>query len=120
MRAFRCTDSINSSRHKGNAAQTGEAYSTMDLTHEILSAQSISLEGPQHKQSLSSFFMDTVTMFVPREVIRDNNPQEFTTRYSINDYTIKLNRCYNSDLILQKLITFLNFFSLSRMLCMEA
>ena len=30
--AFRCTDSINSSRYKGIAAQTGEAYSTMDLT----------------------------------------------------------------------------------------
>ena len=42
-------------------------------------------------------------MFVPREVIRDNNTQEFTTRYSINDYTIKLNRCYNSGLILQKI-----------------
>ena len=28
-------------------------------------------------------------MFVPRKVIRDN-PQEFITRYSINDYTIKL------------------------------
>ena len=47
--------------------------------------------------------MDTVTMFVPREAIRDNNTQEFTTRYSINDYTIKLNRCYNSGLILQKI-----------------
>ena len=35
-------------------------------------------------------------MLVPREVIRDNNPQEFITRYSINDYTIKLNRRYNS------------------------
>ena len=75
----------------------------MDLTHEIVSAQSNSLKGQQHKQSLSSFFMDTVTMFVPREVIRDNNTQEFTTRYSINDYTIKLNRCYNSGLILQKI-----------------
>ena len=32
LRAFRCTDSINSSRYKGIAAQTGEAYSTMDLT----------------------------------------------------------------------------------------
>ena len=42
-------------------------------------------------------------MFVPREAIRDNNTQEFTTRYSINDYTIKLNRCYNSGLILQKI-----------------
>ena len=42
-------------------------------------------------------------MFVPREVIRDHNPQEFITRYSINDYTIKLNRCYNSGLILQKI-----------------
>ena len=41
-------------------------------------------------------------MFVPREVIRDN-PQEFITRYSINDYTVKLNRCYNSGLILQKI-----------------
>ena len=43
--------------------------------------------------------MDTVAMFVPREIIRDNNPQEFMTRYSINDYTIKL----NSGLILQKI-----------------
>ena len=59
-------------------------------------------------------------MFVPIEVIRDNNPQEFITKYSINEYTIKLNRCYNSELILQKLIKFLNFFSLSRMLRMEA
>ena len=42
-------------------------------------------------------------MFVPREVISDNNPQEFITRYSFNDYTIKLNRCYNSGLILQKI-----------------
>ena len=32
LRAFRCTDSINSSRYKGIAAQTGEAYSTMDPT----------------------------------------------------------------------------------------
>ena len=43
--------------------------------------------------------MATVTMLVPREVIRDNNTQEFITRYSINDYTIKLNPCYNSGLI---------------------
>ena len=35
-------------------------------------------------------------MFVPREVIRENNAQEFKTRYSIDDNTIKLNRCYNS------------------------
>ena len=42
-------------------------------------------------------------MFVPREVIRDNNPQEFITRHSINAYTIKLNRCYNSGLILPKI-----------------
>ena len=34
-------------------------------------------------------------MFVPREVIRDNNPQEFITGYSTNDYTIKLNRSGN-------------------------
>ena len=32
LRAFRCTDSINSSRYKGIAAQTGEAYLKMDLT----------------------------------------------------------------------------------------
>ena len=42
-------------------------------------------------------------MFVPREVISDNTPQEFITRYSFNDYTIKLNRCYNSGLILPKI-----------------
>ena len=42
-------------------------------------------------------------MFVPREVISDNDPQEFIARYSFNDYTIKLNRCYNSGLILQKI-----------------
>ena len=46
---------------------------------------------------LVAFFIDT------REVIRDNNSQEFVTGYSINDYTIKLNRCYNSGLILQKI-----------------
>ena len=40
-------------------------------------------------------------MFVPREVISGNNTQEFITRYFINDYTIKLSRCYNSGLILQ-------------------
>ena len=39
--------------------------------------------------------------FQLREVIRDNNPQEFITRYSTN--AIKLNRCYNSGLILQKI-----------------
>ena len=32
LRAFCCTDSINLSRYKGIAAQTGEAYATMDLT----------------------------------------------------------------------------------------
>ena len=42
-------------------------------------------------------------MFVPREVIRGNNSQEFITRCSINGYTIKLNWCYNSGLILQKI-----------------
>ena len=42
-------------------------------------------------------------MCVPREVIRDNIPQEFITRYSVNDYTIKLNRCYNCGLLLQKI-----------------
>ena len=127
LRAFRCTGSINSSRYKGIAAETGESYSRMDLTilqqtnTGIVNAQSNSLEGPQHKQSLSSFFMNTVTMFVPREVIRDNNPKEFITRYPINDYTIKLNRCYNSGLVFQKIDNriFTFFFSLSRMLGME-
>ena len=32
LSAFRCTDSIKSSRYKGIAAQTGYAYSIMDLT----------------------------------------------------------------------------------------
>ena len=60
-------------------------------------------------------------MFVPRDVIRDNNPRGFITRYSINDYTIKLNRCYNSGLVFQKIDNriFTFFFSLSRMLGME-
>ena len=42
-------------------------------------------------------------MFVLREGIRNNNPQEFITGYSVNDHSIKLNRCYNSRLILQKI-----------------
>ena len=55
-------------------------------------------------------------MFVPREVIRDNIPQEFITRCSINDYTIKPNRCYKSGLILPKIDNHIfTFFSLRRM-----
>ena len=59
LRAFRCTDSITSSRYKGIAAQIGEAYSTMDLTILFKMGDSgsprfneIAIQQPKYKNAL--------------------------------------------------------------------
>ena len=104
LRAFRCTDSINSSRYKGIAAQTGEAYSTMDLTilqqtntRSLVPSPTLLRVRSTNNRLVAFLWILSQSSFQerPSEIIT----QEFTTRYSINDYTIKLNRCYNSGLM---------------------
>ena len=105
LRAFGCTDSINLSRCKGIAAQTGEAYSTMDLT--ILQQTNTRLLVPSPtllrvcspKNRLVAFLWILSQCSFQDRSLEIITPQEFITRYSINDYTIKLNRCYNSGLM---------------------